>query len=80
MSQDLITVDREVYSILDWLGDLGGLFEGLFLGCGLIMFIATYKAYDSYMVSQLFAIRSEASRLSSQQDNNKLGAKLSKFF
>ena len=28
---DLIVIDRQVYSILDWLGDVGGLNQGLLL-------------------------------------------------
>ena len=40
--------------MLDWIGDLGGLFDGLKLfTLGLIAFF-NYKLYDSYMVSQLF--------------------------
>ena len=40
--------------MLDWIGDLGGLFDGLKLfTLGLIAFF-NYNLYDSYMVSQLF--------------------------
>ena len=49
MSLDLRTYDREVYNFLDWLGDLGGLYDGvrgifvIFLG------VMTYQRYDTYM-------------------------------
>ena len=51
MSLNLRTYDREVYNFLDWLGDMGGLFDGL---RGIIMIflaVLTYKRYDTYMVS-----------------------------
>ena len=51
---DLKQTEREVYSFLDWVGDLGGLFDGLKLFfLGLIGFF-NYNMYNSYMVSQLF--------------------------
>ena len=51
MSLDLRTYDREVYNFLDWLGDIGGLYDGL---RGIIMIflsVLTYKRYDTYMIS-----------------------------
>ena len=30
LSKDLIDVNRQTYSALDWLGDTGGLIDGLF--------------------------------------------------
>ena len=58
MSQNLATVDREVYTALDWVGDLGGLFDGLSLIFSLVLAILTYKNYDTYMVAKLFQLRS----------------------
>ena len=33
----LYRVDRDVYSILDWIGDIGGLNEGCFVGLSLLV-------------------------------------------
>ena len=51
---DLTTVGREVYTGLDWIGDLGGLFDGLKLMFSSALAILTYKNYDIYMVAKLF--------------------------
>ena len=59
MHLNIRTYDREVYNALDWLGDLGGLYDGLrgillvFLG------ILTYKRYDNFMVAQLYQCQTE---------------------
>ena len=43
LSFSLTTVERQTYSILEWLGDVGGLFEGLNgIGFFLVAPIATY--------------------------------------
>ena len=31
LSQSLITTERKTYSFLEWLGDIGGLFDGLLI-------------------------------------------------
>ena len=31
LSQSLITTERKTYSILEWIGDVGGLFDGLMI-------------------------------------------------
>ena len=43
---------------MDWIGDIGGLFDGLKIFLHAILGIVTYKMYDSYMVAQLFSVRS----------------------
>ena len=41
LSQSMITTERKTYSILEWLGDVGGLFDGLLIiGSNLISPIA----------------------------------------
>ena len=37
LSQDIVSIKRSTYSGLEWLGDIGGLYEGLnFLGLALV--------------------------------------------
>ena len=43
MNLNMITADREVYHALDWLGDLGGLFDGLRGMCAVCVALLTYK-------------------------------------
>ena len=54
MNLDLVVTERYVYSVLDYIGDLGGLYDGLkLLFIGLIS-IFNYNLYSSYMVTHLF--------------------------
>ena len=45
------TVDRQVYSGLDWIGDIGGLLDGLNVMFIMIIAGLNYNLYSSYMVS-----------------------------
>ena len=54
MDLNLHTYDREVYHALDWIGDMGGLFDGLRGFFAVIVAILTYKRYDVWMVAQLY--------------------------
>ena len=53
-SPDLTVTERSTYSILEWLGDIGGLYDALFLICS-----ALVKPFSSFwltteMISALF--------------------------
>ena len=54
MNLNIRTYDREVYNALDWLGDLGGLFDGLRGISALFLAVLAYKKYDTFMVAQLY--------------------------
>ena len=47
---DLHRVDRDVYSILDWIGDIGGLNEGLMIICGVLLGFLQFNMLDHYMI------------------------------
>ena len=51
---DKSVIDRQVYSILDWLGDIGGLVEALFFIGSTILAVFTFKQFDALMVSHLY--------------------------
>ena len=51
---DLHRVDREVYSILDWLGDVGGLYEAFHIICGIFIYVVNFLKFENFMVSELF--------------------------
>lgn len=51
---DFHRVDREVYSILDWLGDVGGLYEAVQIICGTLLYLLNFMSFENYMVSELF--------------------------
>ena len=54
MNRNLFAYEREVYTSLDWFGNLGGLFEGFKLLFGLLVIIFNFNFYNNYMVAQLF--------------------------
>lgn len=54
MDRNLIRYEREVYTTLDWFGNLGGLSEGFKLFFGTIVALLNYNYYENYMVSNLF--------------------------
>ena len=47
-------IDRDVYSILDWIGDVGGLNEGLFLFFSVILAYFQFYDYENFLVDRLF--------------------------
>ena len=56
MKLDLIEYDREVYTSLDWFGNLGGLSEGLKIMFSLFIGVLNFQAYNAYMVAALFNV------------------------
>lgn len=60
---NLYRVDRDVYSILDWVGDMGGLNEGLYLGLKVILIFFQFYEFDHFLIQRLY---------SKQTQNNKL--------
>ena len=57
MNRNLMLYEREVYTSLDWFGNLGGLSEGLKLIFGLIIGFFNYNFYNNYMVAKLFTYK-----------------------
>ena len=51
---DLQVIDRQVYNILDWIGDVGGLGEGCFFISYTILGIIHFGALDNMIISELF--------------------------
>ena len=54
MNRNLFKFDREVYTALDWIGNVGGLYDGLGLFFGLCVVVCNYNYYSNYMISNLF--------------------------
>ena len=47
-------IDRDVYSILDWVGDLGGLNEGLAIILSMILGLFNFHNFDHFLVRNLY--------------------------
>ena len=50
----LYRIDRDVYSIIDWVGDVGGLNEGLLIVCSGILAILNFNKFNHFMAERLF--------------------------
>ena len=52
ISPDMHVTERETYTFLEWLGDIGGLFDALrYLGAWLVAPMSTFKLKTEVMVS-----------------------------
>ena len=47
-------IDRDVYNLLSWLGDIGGLEVALILILGYVNSLFNHDAFEDYLVSKLF--------------------------
>ena len=65
---DLHRIDRDVYSILDWIGDVGGLREGLFIILSMVLGFLNYSTFEHFMIKNLYQKRDK--RLQDSIDNN----------
>jgi len=74
---DLKVHNRKTYSLFDWLGDVGGLMDGLYL-LGEIL-VAGYSAtsLESYLASKFIWIRPSKAKDDSQNCENKNSKKQS---
>lgn len=43
-------IDRDVYSILDWIGDVGGLREGLFIIFSIVQGFLNFNTFEHFMI------------------------------
>ena len=59
MSLDRIKIQRYVFSILECLGDVGGLHEILAIIFGLIYGVFHYETYEEFMTSKLYRKKPE---------------------
>lgn len=57
MSFDVIAFEREVYTSLAFLSDVGGLSGMLMTICHFFMVLWNYQSFDNYMVSRLFRVK-----------------------
>ena len=72
MSQDLITWNRQTYSVLDYIGDLGGLLDGLKYVCLLIALPFSNFSLSQLILTQIFRYRPrESSNKDDEADEQK---------
>lgn len=69
----LYRVDRDVYSILDWVGDVGGLNEGLFLFFQVILVFSQFYDFEHFLIERLFLLRRDRSKETKAKGSDKLG-------
>ena len=65
----LYRIDRDVYSMLDLIGDLGGLAEGLFIILAIILSSVTFNNFDHFLIEYLYGKHDESQNLVPLRDN-----------
>lgn len=50
----LYRVDRDVYSLLDWVGDVGGLNEGLYIGFKIVLGLFQFMVLEHLLIEKLY--------------------------
>lgn len=68
LSSDLRVVKRQVYGLLDLLGDLGGLASSLYSLFFALITVFQYKAAVSYVTNHTFLVRKKASELTQKSN------------
>ena len=51
----LYRIDRDVYSILDWVGDLGGLSEGLVIILSFVFGLTQFNSFEHFLIERLYS-------------------------
>ena len=65
-------IDRDVYSVLDWIGDVGGLSEGLVILITIVLAIINFAKFDHFLIEHLY--RKPAPSLFDSTDNGSGGS------
>ena len=53
---NLRVIEREVYTIIDWMGDIGGLGEAYFFISWSILSLIHFEAVDNMIIRELFRV------------------------
>ena len=61
---DMYVINRDTYTSLDWLGDIGGLGEGLSIIFGFLIAMFNYNTFEDYLVRQLYRKETEKDKIS----------------
>lgn len=59
---DLTVIDRSVYNVLDWIGDIGGLGEGCFFISTTFLSVIHFGALDNMIISELFRVPAQSKK------------------
>ena len=59
LETDLIHVDRQVYSLLDWLGDVGGLGDALFWMGKVFIIFYHFRQFDFWLLDKLYKVKTK---------------------
>ena len=63
---NLYKIDRDSYSLLDWLGDIGGFQGALVLFLGIFFSLFNYHTFEDQMVAQLYRAETALDRISAK--------------
>ena len=72
ISLDLMNWSRSTYSLLDWLGDLGGLFESLSYICAVFIQPSTVFTLRTSLLTSLFRFKEKSEPDLDASDSKKM--------
>ena len=59
LNPDLIVVSRDLYTVLDWLSDIGGIHGMMISAVAIVIGYLNYNFFDNFLVQRLYRIRGE---------------------
>ena len=65
---NLYKIDRDPYSLLDWLGDVGGFQSAVILLLGMIFSLFNYHTFEDHMVTQLYRAETALDKISAKSE------------
>ena len=57
-------INRNTYTLLNWLGDIGGFGEGLVIIFGFTIALFNYNTFEDHLVRQLYRKETQKDRIS----------------
>ena len=70
-SLDREMINRQTYSFLDWLGDMGGLLDSLYILSGLVVYPVAQFALRTQLMSKIFRYRGSDASLQKMTNSSK---------
>ena len=67
---DMSVINRDTYTSLNLLGDIGGLAEGVYIIFGFIVVLFNYNTFEDYLVRQLYRRETQKDKISRKSGLN----------
>ena len=61
---DMVVINRDTYTSLNWLGDIGGLGEAILIIFGFMTALFNYNTFEDYLVRKLYRRETQKDKIS----------------